>query len=80
VTTVPIDCHSAMRQLWDFLDDELPPERLEEIRQHLAVCTGCSAHVEFCRSFLSQIDTAPVAISEVERLKLQVREVLRQAV
>ena len=77
MTVALIDCRSAMRELWDYLDDELPAERTEQIRQHLATCHGCSAHVKFCRAFLVQIDTAPVPLSEVERLRDKVSRALR---
>lgn len=77
MTPPPIDCLSAMRALWDFLDDELPPERSAQIRAHLATCEGCRSHVDFCRSFLSRIELAPVAPSDVTYLRARVEAALR---
>jgi anti-sigma factor RsiW len=77
VTVAPIDCRSAMRELWDYLDDELPLERTDQIREHLATCHGCSSHVEFCRAFLVQIDRVPVAPSELSRMREKVSHALR---
>ncbi len=78
MTATPIDCRSAMRELWDYLDDELPPARTQQIREHLATCTGCSAHVEFCRAFLAQIDMTPVAASELGALRERVQIALQR--
>ena len=52
VTLAPIDCRSAMRELWDHLDNESPSDRTEQIRVHLSTRIGCPAHVQFCRAFL----------------------------
>jgi hypothetical protein len=65
VTQPPIECRSAMRELWEYLDDELPANRAEQIREHLATCEGCRSHVEFCRGFLMRIELAPVPTTEV---------------
>ena len=72
MTSALIDCHSAMRELWDYLDDELPAARTEQIREHLATCVGCQDHVQFCRGFLTQIGTEPVSRDEVSRLRNRV--------
>ncbi len=77
MTLPPIDCISAMRQLWDYLDNELPPARAQQIREHLATCIGCQDHVQFCRGFLTQIDTVPVSPSDVSSLRERVQSALR---
>ena len=30
-----IDCRSAVQKLWDYLDEELTPERMDAVREHL---------------------------------------------
>lgn len=52
MTVAPFACGSAMRELRDYLDAELPADRTAQIRLHLAMCTGCAAHMRFCRAFL----------------------------
>jgi len=47
------------------------------VRAHLATCTGCREHVEFCRSFLERIRDVPVAELEVAALRERVRGALR---
>ncbi|MEO7360234.1 MAG: zf-HC2 domain-containing protein [Gemmatimonadaceae bacterium] len=74
----PIDCRSAMRELWDYLDDELPTERTEQIRFHLATCTGCQDHMQFCRAFLQQIDMPEVSTGAVTTLRARVEDALRR--
>jgi mycothiol system anti-sigma-R factor len=47
-----IDCLSAVRQLWDYLDEELNASRMAEVRQHLEHCQRCLPHADFSRWFL----------------------------
>jgi anti-sigma factor RsiW len=50
-----IDCLTAVRQLWDFLDDELTDERMAMVRQHLAQCRRCLPHHDFAKLFLQAV-------------------------
>ncbi|MBV6522194.1 MAG: Anti-sigma factor RshA [Gemmatimonadaceae bacterium] len=50
-----IDCHSALRQLWDYLDHELTPERVAEMEQHLSACRHCLPHRDFAQRFLDAL-------------------------
>ena len=77
MTIAPIDCRSAMRELWDYLDNELPADRTEQIRAHLATCTGCDEHMQFCRAFLQQIELPTVSTAAVAVLRDRVRDALR---
>jgi anti-sigma factor RsiW len=77
MTPPPIDCLHVVHQMWDYLDKELPAERWEEVRAHLATCTGCREHVEFCRSFLERIRDVPVEELEVAALRERVRGALQ---
>lgn len=76
MTPAPIDCRSAMKDLWDYLDDELPAERAAQIREHLATCTGCESHMQFCRAFLRQIDMPMVSGNQIAELRDKVRATL----
>jgi anti-sigma factor (TIGR02949 family) len=53
-----IDCRTAVRRLWDYLDDELDDARMLEVRQHLQVCADCLPHAEFGRRFLDALHSA----------------------
>lgn len=53
-----IDCRSAVRQLWDYLDEELDDQRMVEVRQHLLSCKECLPHAEFGRRFIQALSRA----------------------
>jgi anti-sigma factor (TIGR02949 family) len=53
-----IDCRTAVRQLWDYLDDELDDARMVEVRQHLLTCKSCLPHAEFGRRFIQALSRA----------------------
>jgi anti-sigma factor (TIGR02949 family) len=50
-----IDCDTAVRRLWDFLDHELDAVRFAEVEQHVATCHECAAHVDFSQQFLAAV-------------------------
>ena len=73
----PLDCEAVVRELWDWLDDELPADRWTAIQDHLASCTGCSEHVAFARTFLTKVTTPPSSEPDVQALKYRVRMAIR---
>jgi anti-sigma factor (TIGR02949 family) len=76
MTTQPLDCLAVVKELWDYLDGELMPERAAQIREHLATCTGCHSHVEFCRAFVSRVPEMPVSEAESDALRDRVMAAL----
>lgn len=48
-----LDCEAVMRQLWDYLDGELTADRMEAIREHVAMCARCYPQYDFEREFLA---------------------------
>ena len=78
VTLAPIDCRSAMRELWDYLDNKLPSDRTEQIRVYLSICIGCQEHVQFSRALLQQIELPLVPPAAVADLRHRVRDALRR--
>lgn len=42
-----IDCTSAVRRLWKFIELELPDAERDEMDEHLAFCRRCCGEVEF---------------------------------
>ena len=72
-----LDCLTVVHLMWDFLDHELPDQRWAEVQEHLGTCTGCRAHVDFCRAFLERLRGLPIETSEVEQLRGRVRDALR---
>jgi anti-sigma factor (TIGR02949 family) len=53
-----LDCDAVARQLWDFLDGELSPERLAALDEHIKMCGHCSSHLAFEQSFKAALRAA----------------------
>ncbi|CAL9440226.1 hypothetical protein SUDANB95_02217 [Actinosynnema sp. ALI-1.44] len=45
-----ISCREAVRELWRFLDGDLPPDERHGIEQHLERCVHCCGEVEFAEA------------------------------
>ena len=77
-----IDCDTAVRRLWDYLDGELDAPRLAEVEQHVATCAECAEHVHFSRAFLRAVQeagTPPAAAAALSEDALRQRVVERLA-
>lgn len=75
-----IDCHTAVQRLWDYLDEELTPERMQEVRFHLERCARCLPHHDYARVFLAALASAREAEPPApETLRRRVMENLRAA-
>jgi mycothiol system anti-sigma-R factor len=74
-----VDCHSAMAQLWDFLDEELTDERMTLVHRHLDECALCHPHAAFARQFLGALRRCRSADPMPETLRERVIETLRSA-
>jgi len=55
------DCQDVLRQLWEYLDGELPADEAEEIRDHLEDCAHCNPQYEFQLRFLDALVKAYAA-------------------
>lgn len=75
--TEMLDCDAVMRQLWDYLDDELTPEREGAVRAHLAVCQRCHPQYDFEASFLRALSAARQKHSSPDTLRERVLGALR---
>ncbi|MEP7344132.1 MAG: zf-HC2 domain-containing protein [Gemmatimonadaceae bacterium] len=73
-----LDCDSVMRQLWDFLDGELTPERTEAIRQHVEMCSRCKPQTEFEREFLAAVAKSQREYPNSEQLRDNLVSALRE--
>ena len=68
-----IDCRTAVQQLWDYLDEELTPERMNDVRGHLERCKSCLPHHDYARAFLA-------ALSEAKKNDARAPDALRKRV
>ncbi len=77
----PIDCETAVRRLWDYLDGRLSIMAREEVELHLATCELCPSHFAFARTMRAGLAAStPSALSGAEetRLRDRVRSALRR--
>jgi anti-sigma factor (TIGR02949 family) len=72
-----LDCEAVMKQLWDYLDEELTPERMQAIKEHVQMCERCSPQVQFERAFLSVLGAARQVVANEESLRSRVVAQLR---
>ncbi len=77
--TQMLDCQTAMRQLWDYLDGELSAERMEAVRAHVAVCARCYPHYDFERAFLDALAATRHAHAAPGALRERVMSALKTA-
>ena len=73
----PIDCETAVRRLWDFLDGELAPARAVEVEAHLATCRRCAPHFTFARRMTAEIEAAERVPTPPDALRARVLAALR---
>jgi anti-sigma factor (TIGR02949 family) len=70
----PIDCATAVRRLWDYLDGRLSAPARDEVEAHLATCEKCPPHFEFAERIKASLAAAAVpAISREEEARLRER-------
>ncbi len=50
-----IDCATAFRMLWDYLDGHLGPREEVAVRQHVTRCAHCFPHADFARLVLDAV-------------------------
>ena len=75
--TKMLDCDAVMRQLWDYLDGELTPDREEAVRAHLAMCGRCQPQQDFEQSFLRALSASRHEHSRPDLIKARVLTALR---
>lgn len=44
-----ISCEDAIRQMWSYLENELPSEDRAAIEAHMDICRRCCGEVEFVK-------------------------------
>lgn len=67
-----ISCTDAVRQLWDFVENDLEVGEREKMEEHLAFCRRCCGEVEFAeelRSFMAAHRTVDVPAPVLDRFE-----------
>jgi mycothiol system anti-sigma-R factor len=74
---VQMDCDDCVEKLFAFLDTELSPKEIQQVRSHLDGCDDCDDNFVFEARFLEQLrecctsDVAPVELRQRVILKLR---------
>jgi anti-sigma factor RsiW len=77
----PIDCETAVRLLWDYLDGRLSAMAKQEMDAHLAVCERCPPHFVFARSLqraLAASASPGISPDEEARIRERIRAALQR--
>lgn len=76
----PLDCAAAVRQLWDYLDEKLTPDRVILVKEHLDTCANCFKAAEIQREILRRVrDTAGSPDDpSLQALERSIRELIRR--
>ena len=53
-----ISCAEAVRQLWDYLENDLEQEERAKVADHLSFCRTCCGEVEFAEELAGVLRTA----------------------
>ncbi len=73
-----ITCVEAVRQLWDYLDKDLPEADRARVQEHLAFCRKCCGESEFAeelRGFLADQRAEEVPADVRARLEAMLIEI-----
>lgn len=74
---VQLVCEQIERELDDYLDGELPPERMAAVVHHLATCESCAAQVRFETSVVDELKSRLRSVAAPTELRSRVRETVR---
>lgn len=72
-----IPCDEAVRRLWDYLDDSVPPADRAQVEDHLAFCRRCCGELEFVehlRGLLASQSASELPPAMIRRLEAFVEE------
>ncbi len=75
-----MDCEAVLRKLWDFLDHELTPDRLQAVEAHMQECQHCMPHLVFRDVFRRAVVEARDEVGDTTALAERVRRALRAQV
>jgi anti-sigma factor (TIGR02949 family) len=78
LTRDPIDCRTAVQQLWDYLDHELDATRMGEVTAHVARCAECVEHFQFARTFLDALSASRSNVPDAQALRSRVVDALQR--
>jgi len=73
-----MNCDAVMRQLWDYLDDELTPGREVAVRAHAALCERRYPQYEFEKAFVGAVAASRREHARPDEIKTRALAALRE--
>jgi anti-sigma factor (TIGR02949 family) len=73
-----IDCRTALEQLWEYLDGELSPDRMEAVRTHVALCAKCYPQYDFEKAFLDAVGNCRKSQCVSHRMRGKIMDALQR--
>ncbi len=67
-----IDCETAARALYDYLDGRLPTATMGAVHHHIEICRACAGHFAFARRVLELVPAALPLGDESHALRLRI--------
>ena len=74
-----IECREAVRRMWDYLEDALEVEPVEEFETHLLTCQRCCGELEFHRQLRDTVAEREGTPPIPEGLRSRIDMLLAQA-
>lgn len=71
-----ITCADAVKQFWQYLDDDLAPKHRQLVEKHLGICRQCCGELEFAKVMRGVLDDQ----RSVDELPPDVRERMERLV
>jgi anti-sigma factor RsiW len=79
MTTRPLSCRDAARQLWALLDDDLAEPDRHAVLDHLRTCVACESHRRYAQAFRRAVRVVGQRIDPPATLGPTVRAALQRA-
>lgn len=67
-----LDCETAARALYDFLDGRLPRATMLSVQAHIETCRTCAGHYRFARRVLELIPASVPLTGESHALRMTI--------
>ncbi len=74
-----VTCEHAFRHLDDYLDHELTPQEMQEIKAHLEICAMCAKEFRFQAEVLEEVRERIQRLALSPTLRGKVTSALRKA-
>ena len=71
-----IDCETAARALYDYLDGRLEPPSMAAVHGHIETCRNCASHFNFARRVLDLVPASMPLEPDSSSLRTRIVESL----